>query len=76
MGKLIIESKRVRKETFSFLFSFSILLLSLILVVVVVQELVLTQPFQISQNKICTTPKGLDYESLYCIGHGMRGRHG
>jgi len=33
MGKLIIESKRVRKETLSFLFSFSILLLSLILVV-------------------------------------------
>jgi len=32
MGKLIVEPRRVRKETFSFLFSFSILLLSLILV--------------------------------------------
>ena len=32
MGKLIVEPRRVRKETFSFFFSFSILLLSLILV--------------------------------------------
>ena len=33
MGKLIVESRRVRKETFSFFFSFSILLLSFFILI-------------------------------------------